>query len=66
MACERRVAPLFDEAESLFGKRICVHACRDWYANLEVSYFRQHLKKFRSLAILATNRGVLTDAGLPS
>ncbi|MBN8560040.1 MAG: ATP-binding protein [Leptolyngbya sp. UWPOB_LEPTO1] len=49
------VVLLFDEADSLFGKRSEVKDSRDRYANLEVSYLLQRMESYRGLAILTTN-----------
>ena len=46
---------LFDEADSLFGKRSEVKDSHDRYANLEVSYLLQRMESFQGLAILTTN-----------
>ena len=46
---------LFDEADSLFGKRSEVRDSHDRYANLEVSYLLQRVEAYRGLAILTTN-----------
>jgi len=46
----------FDEADSLFGKRMEANDARDRYANLEVSYLLERMERFKGLAILATNR----------
>ena len=46
----------FDEADSLFGKRLEANDARDRYANLEVSYLLERMERFKGLAILATNR----------
>ena len=46
---------LFDEADSLFGKRTEVKDAHDRYANVETSYLLQKLESFEGLAILATN-----------
>lgn len=46
---------LFDEADSLFGKRSEVKDSRDRYANLEVSYLLQRMESYQGLAILTTN-----------
>ncbi|MEB3282835.1 MAG: AAA family ATPase [Lyngbya sp.] len=46
---------LFDEADSLFGKRSEVKDSRDRYANLEVSYLLQRMEAYQGLAILTTN-----------
>ena len=46
---------LFDEADSLFGKRSEVKDSHDRYANIEVSYLLQRMEGYRGLAILTTN-----------
>jgi hypothetical protein len=46
---------LFDEADSLFGKRSEVKDSHDRYANLEVSYLLSRMETYRGLAILTTN-----------
>jgi hypothetical protein len=46
---------LFDEADSLFGKRTEVKTSNDRYANLEVNYILQRLDSFEGVAILTTN-----------
>ncbi|MFT3699401.1 MAG: ATP-binding protein [Kofleriaceae bacterium] len=47
---------LFDEADSLFGKRGEVDKGTDRYANLEISYLLQRMEQYRGLAILTTNQ----------
>jgi len=46
---------LFDEADSLFGKRTQVKSSVDRYANLEVNYLLQRIERFDGLVILTTN-----------
>jgi hypothetical protein len=46
---------LFDEADTLFGKRTEVRDSHDRYANLEVGYLLQRMEAFRGLALLTTN-----------
>jgi hypothetical protein len=46
----------FDEADSLFGKRLETRTANDRFANMEVSYLLERMERFRGLAILATNR----------
>jgi hypothetical protein len=46
---------LFDECDSLFGKRSEVRDSHDRYANLEVSYLLQRMDSYRGMAILTTN-----------
>jgi SpoVK/Ycf46/Vps4 family AAA+-type ATPase len=52
---EGSVILLFDEADSLFGKRSEVRDSHDRYANMEISYLLQRLEAYRGLAILTTN-----------
>ena len=50
------VVLLFNEADSLFGKRTSdVKSSNDRYANLETNYLLQRLERFDGLAILTTN-----------
>jgi dephospho-CoA kinase len=53
---------LFDEADSLFGKRTEVRTSVDRYANLEVNYLLQRLDTFEGIAILTTNFGTAIDS----
>jgi SpoVK/Ycf46/Vps4 family AAA+-type ATPase len=46
---------LFDEADSLFGKRSEVRESNDRYANIEVGYLLQRVESYRGLAVLTTN-----------
>lgn len=46
---------LFDEADSIFGKRTEVKDSHDRNANMEVSYLLQRLESYRGLAILTSN-----------
>ena len=52
---ESGVILLFDEADSLFGKRSEVKDSHDRYANIEVSYLLQRMEAYTGLAILTTN-----------
>jgi AAA+ superfamily predicted ATPase len=47
---------LFDEADSLFGKRADVKTANDRYANLEVNYLLQRIESFEGIVLLTTNR----------
>lgn len=47
---------LFDEADSIFGKRMEARDAHDRYANLEISYLLDRMERFKGLAVLATNR----------
>lgn len=50
------VVLLFNEADSLFGKRTAdVKSSNDRYANLETNYLLARLERFNGLAILTTN-----------
>jgi len=54
---------LFDEADSIFGKRSETKDARDRYANLESSYLLQRLESFDGVAVLTTNlRSNIDDA----
>lgn len=56
---------LFDEADSLFGRRSEVKDSHDRYGNIEVSYLLQRMETYRGLAILTTNmKNVLDQAFL--
>ncbi len=52
---------LFDEADSLFGKRTEVKSSNDRYANLEVNYLLQRLESFTGIALLTTNHETAID-----
>ncbi|MEY9697580.1 AAA+ superfamily predicted ATPase [Bradyrhizobium diazoefficiens] len=56
---------LFDEADSLLGKRSAVHDAHDRYANMEISYLLQKMEQHEGITILTTNlRGNIDDAFL--
>src|SRR5262249_18867598 len=46
---------LFDEADSLFGKRTEVKSAQDRYANLEVNYLLQRMETFDGVSVLTSN-----------
>ncbi|CAH8296363.1 ATPase family protein associated with various cellular activities (AAA) [Mariniflexile fucanivorans] len=46
---------LFDEADSLFGKRGEVRDSHDRHSNLQIGYLLQRMENFNGLAILTTN-----------
>ena len=46
---------LFDEADSLFGKRTEAKSAQDRYANLEVNYVLQRMETFDGISILTSN-----------
>ena len=51
----KRQVLLFDEADSLFGKRAQVTSGHDKYANLSTSYLLQEIEQYDGIAILSTN-----------
>lgn len=53
---------LFDEADSLFGKRADVKSASDRYANLEVNYVLQRMETFDGVSVLTTNQETAIDA----
>jgi hypothetical protein len=52
---------LFDEADSLFGKRTEVKSSNDRYANLEVNYLLQRMEAFSGISLLTTNHETAID-----
>lgn len=54
-ASRSRALLLFDEADSLFGKRTLGSTAIDRYSNLEVNYLLQRMEEFDGLVILTTN-----------
>ena len=52
---------LFDEADSLFGKRTEVKSSNDRYANLEVNYLLQRMEQFTGISLLTTNHEKAID-----
>ncbi len=54
-------ALLFDEADSLFGRRTEIKSSHDRYANLEVNYLLQRLEEFDGLVMLTTNFATSID-----
>jgi len=54
-ARENRCVLLFDEADSLFGKRAAVSTGHDKYANLSTSYLLQEIEQYDGIAVLSTN-----------
>ena len=53
---------LFDEADSLFGKRTDVKSSNDRYANLETNYLLQRLESFTGICLLTSNHESAIDA----
>jgi SpoVK/Ycf46/Vps4 family AAA+-type ATPase len=57
------VVLLFNEADSLFGKRTAdASSSNDRFANLEINYLLQRLERFNGVSILTTNLGKAMDA----
>jgi hypothetical protein len=46
---------LFDEADSMFGKRTAVKSSNDRYANLETNYLLQRLESYTGVCLLTSN-----------
>jgi hypothetical protein len=55
---------LFDEADSLFGKRTELRSAQDRFANLEVNYILQRMETFDGLSVLTTNAEAAIDQAL--
>ncbi|MEP6864770.1 MAG: ATP-binding protein [Deltaproteobacteria bacterium] len=52
---------LFDEADSLFGKRTSVTSTNDRYANQETNFLLQRIEAFTGICILTTNHDPAID-----
>ncbi len=52
---------LFDEADSLFGKRTDAKSSNDRYANLETNYLLQRLETFTGICLLTSNHETNID-----
>ncbi|MDB4962456.1 MAG: ATPase central domain protein [Myxococcales bacterium] len=55
---------LFDEADSLFGKRTELKTAQDRFANLEVNYILQRMESFDGVSVLTTNAESSIDPAL--
>jgi hypothetical protein len=55
---------LFDEADSLFGKRTELKSAQDRFANLEVNYILQRMESFDGISVLTTNAEAAIDQAL--
>jgi SpoVK/Ycf46/Vps4 family AAA+-type ATPase len=55
---------LFDEADSLFGKRTELKTAQDRFANLEVNYILQRMETFDGVSVLTTNAEAAIDPAL--
>ncbi len=52
---------LFDEADSIFGKRTDVKSSNDRYSNLSVNYLLQRMETFSGITLLTTNHESAID-----
>lgn len=52
---------VFDEADSLFGKRTEIKTAQDRFANLEVNYILQRMESFDGICILTSNMQASID-----
>jgi SpoVK/Ycf46/Vps4 family AAA+-type ATPase len=52
---------LFDEADSIFSKRIDVSSSNDRYSNMEVNLLLQEIERFDGVVILTTNNDAAID-----
>lgn len=52
---------VFDDAESLFGRRTDIRDSTDRYANIDVSVLLYHLENYKGVVILTTNRIDMID-----
>ena len=57
------VVLLFDEADSLFGKRTDIKDAHDRYANTDTNYLLQAIENYPGIVILASNRKSNIDSG---
>ena len=55
---------LFDEADSLFGKRAEVNDANNEYANLEVSFLLSRLERYKGPSVIATSGQKRFDPGV--
>jgi SpoVK/Ycf46/Vps4 family AAA+-type ATPase len=53
---------LFDEADSLFSKRIEVSSAQDRYSNMEINLLLQEVERFDGVVILTTNMTAAIDS----
>jgi len=52
---QNEVLLLFDEADSLFGKRTDVHEANDRFANAQTNYLLQRMESYDGITILTSN-----------
>ena len=62
-ARDMNVVLLFDEADSLFGKRTEIKDAHDRYANTDTNYLLQALEQYPGIAILSSNKKSNIDEG---
>jgi SpoVK/Ycf46/Vps4 family AAA+-type ATPase len=53
---------LFDEADSMFGKRTDVKEANDRFANAQTNYLLQRIETFEGIALLTSNSQARFDA----
>jgi len=59
---QAEIALLFDEADSLFGKRTDVKDSNDRFANAQTNYLLQRIESFEGIAILTSNSRARFDS----
>ncbi len=60
---QNEVLLLFDEADSLFGKRTDIHEANDRFANAQTNYLLQRMESYDGITVLTSNgRGRFDDA----
>ncbi|MCW5801197.1 MAG: AAA family ATPase [Deltaproteobacteria bacterium] len=55
---------LFDEADSLFAKRVEVKQANDRFGNMATNYLLQRLEQYTGVAVLTTNKDTALDEAL--
>jgi SpoVK/Ycf46/Vps4 family AAA+-type ATPase len=58
---ESEVLLLFDEADSLFGKRTDIKDANDRFANAQTNYLLQRMESFNGIAVLTSNTAARFD-----
>jgi hypothetical protein len=59
---ESEVVLLFDEADSLFGKRTDIRDANDRFANAQTNYLLQRMESFNGITILTSNTAARFDS----
>jgi AAA+ superfamily predicted ATPase len=62
-ARDMNIVLLFDEADSLFGKRTEIKDAHDRFANTDTNYLLQAIEDYPGIVLLASNRKANIDAG---